>query len=61
MRLGLRFIRQGEAVTLARGRWVLKTYPQSTESYWTAGGCLKYAATNEWFIAQRVALTTDPH
>ena len=29
-----------DAVTLARGRWVLKIYPQSTESYWTAGGCL---------------------
>ena len=40
MKLGLRFIRQGDAVTLARGRWVLKIYPQSTESYWTAGGCL---------------------
>ena len=40
MRLGHRFIRQGDAVTLARGRWVLKIYPQSTESYWTAGGCL---------------------
>ena len=43
MKLGLRFIRQGDAVTLARGRWVLwvlTTYSQSTESYWTAGGCL---------------------
>ena len=42
MRLGHRFIRQGDAVTLARGRWVLEIYPQSTESYWTAGGCLIY-------------------
>ena len=42
MKLGLRFIGQGDAVTFARKQVGVDNilYSQSTESYWTAGGCL---------------------
>ena len=57
MKLGLRFIGQGDAVTFARVTVNRELLDSGRLSEFTK----KYAAKNEWFIAQRVALTADPY
>ena len=57
MKLGLRFIGQGVAVTFARVTVNRELLDSGRLSEFTK----KYAAKNEWFIAQRVALTADPY
>ena len=65
MKLGLRFIRQGDAVTLAREQvgvdHILTVNRELLDSWRLSEFTMNYAARKEWFMAQWVALMADPY